>query len=420
MNSPKKKILCISPFFVPLSDSEAVCGAKVVRELVARGLEVRVVSLHDQDSERKEDSSSFWIDMHGITTRVPYNSGKNKWSSMIACVRYQTIGKIGWVDTVIDHAIKLRNVWEFDLVYSRSLPAIAHVAGYWISRMYNIPWIANINDPWELYLFSPSLWPKKRSFLSYVGSKTSNFWMKRTFQSASLIIFPCSRLLDFHLRRVSPKNQCKILPHIGYRKQCVVHDPNFLLVHAGRLGNEPSRRHSAITLLNALGAFLKRWPAAVVETRLVLVGPRENEIDKAIKALGLERNTSCTGLVSYETSLDFIASAAVCLLVEGRILEGIFLPSKLVDYIVSRKPILALSPRIGTVADFGENTRIVRVDGDDEKAILTAIERFYKAYKTGDLNRFSPPENFAKKFEGPRIAEQFSQCISEVSHPKRR
>jgi hypothetical protein len=78
MNSPKKKILCISPFFVPLSDSEAVCGAKVVRELVARGLEVRVVSLHDQDSERKEDSSSFWIDMHGITTRVPYNSGKKQ------------------------------------------------------------------------------------------------------------------------------------------------------------------------------------------------------------------------------------------------------------------------------------------------------------------------------------------------------
>ena len=58
--------------------------------------------------------------------------------------------------------------------------------------------------------------------------------------------------------------------------------------------------------------------------------------------MGLERNIEIVGRVNYETSLDYIASASVCVLIESRVDEGIFFASKLADYLASASQCLPL------------------------------------------------------------------------------
>lgn len=55
--------------------------------------------------------------------------------------------------------------------------------------------------------------------------------------------------------------------------------------------------------------------------------------------------------VPYKESLAFIQDYDVCMLIEAACEEGIFLPSKVSDYMQNSKPIMALSPKIGVIHD---------------------------------------------------------------------
>ena len=85
----------------------------------------------------------------------------------------------------------------FDVVYSRSLPNVAHIAAYWISKAINRPWIANFNDPWDLeatQLLPQDRHKRKRN----VASRVSDFWLRRVMRTADILTFPSSRLGDYH------------------------------------------------------------------------------------------------------------------------------------------------------------------------------------------------------------------------------
>jgi hypothetical protein len=120
------------------------------------------------------------------------------------------------------------------------------------------------------------------------------------------------------------------------------------------------------------------------------------------------------GRVSYEESLRFIGKASVCVLVEGQFQEGIFLPSKLVDYLAAFKPVLALSPRNGTVADFPAGCGIFRADPDDAEGVAAHIGFLYERFRLGDLGTLEPPESLVKQFEPQLIARRFLNIAEEV------
>src|SRR5581483_3719585 len=107
----------------------------------------------------------------------------------------------------------------------------------------------------------------------------------------------------------------------------------FRIVHAGKLGSNEVTGRSSAALLTALFEFLRHHPDHRSSVELLLVGPEDAGTSATIAQLGLDDVVRTLGRVSYEDSLGYIASASVCVLVEGDFTEGIFLPSKLADYI---------------------------------------------------------------------------------------
>ena len=117
--------------------------------------------------------------------------------------------------------------------------------------------------------------------------------------------------------------------------------------------------------------------------------------------------------MSYEQSLVYISQASVCLLVEAKMDEGIYLPSKLVDYIVSKKPILALSPEVGVVSELSRCGGIMRVDADNRIAIEKAIADLYSDFRKGILMERAP-DRLAKQFEPQEVARQFLDALRGI------
>jgi glycosyltransferase involved in cell wall biosynthesis len=116
--------------------------------------------------------------------------------------------------------------------------------------------------------------------------------------------------------------------------------------HAGFLMKE--RRIEP--LLSALARVKRERPDIAASLRVEFAGRYADGIAPEVPA-------ELADLVAFGPALDpdgawdWMQDADVLLLVEARMKEGIFFPSKLSEYLVAGRPILALSPRPGVVAD---------------------------------------------------------------------
>lgn len=407
------RVLVISPVFPPVADSEAFCGGKFVLALRRAGIEAAVVACPMPD--RAPDDSACWRALAELTRTVP-NPPRAPWLRQ-ACLglQYRTTAYITWTRAVVEAAQAQHRTRPFDLVLSRALPWWAHLAGFWISRTLRRPWMANFNDPWDL---RPFIAERARANTWNVGWNVRR-WMARTLASADALTFPCERLRDYCLRGSRPGGVTAVVPHIGdAARKSPAPRAEFKLVHAGKLGMGELTARPTDALLQGLAGLLQHRPAARAATRLVFVGREDEDTMAHASRLGLGPLVSWVGPVSYERSLDWIEQASVTLLVEGDFPEGIFLPSKLCDYLVARKPVLALSPAAGTANDFSRVGGVVRANSNDPTAVTQALLQHFDAFADGHLAKHAPPESLARQFESAAVADRFLAVVEPLIAPR--
>jgi len=279
-----------------------------------------------------------------------------------------------------------------------------------------IPWVANINDPWD-YQFFPNVKVKN---VSRVKTAFSMYWLKKTLKYADLITFPSGRLRDYVSRLGGTVPWGEVIPHIGYTCSDQNSTDDFHLVHAGKLGLNEITGRSTQGLLQGLASFLKVEEAARSLTKFTFIGQKDHATETLVKKLDLGGVVRFLGNVNYEESLRHIRSATVCVLVEADGAEGIYLPSKLADYIVAKKPTLALSPSVGVLSDMVPGGGIIRVSPNDEISISEAMGKLYKAFQNCSLHEYMPPNQLIRQFEAGPIAEKFLSVVSQVIENKTR
>jgi hypothetical protein len=404
------RILCISPSFVPNADSEAYCGGKIISEIKKRGHHVSILT-HGQNiyPNRTYDTSKLWEHVKEDTVLLEQPQDSTFSSKLMNIIKYSTITWARWVNEVVKKSVILNREAQYDIVYSRSLPMIAHVAGYWCSNTLNVPWIVNINDPWDMNLF-----PDKQVDVAWIEAQYSKRWLKKTIRHSSVITYPCERLWKFHEKISGIKHSGKIIPHIGYKTETSQISNNFCLVHAGKLGaNEMSGRPTN-AIIEGMAEFFRTIPEAKGKTKLILVGQNDELTQKLARLHKVDDNVETVGRVSYEESLKYISGASICLLVEGNMNDGIYLPSKIADYIVANKPILAISPREGTINDMLPNKGLIRVDQDDAIGVATALAKYHRHYCNNTLNERSPSDALINQFMPDTVVNQFLSAVNEV------
>lgn len=387
----------------------------MVRALINLGIDVRVIFARNiRGGSFPLDHSALWESTRDVATDISLPTAKDPLRSLRAAFRYQSF-HARWLSQVVRHAMRMHRKREFHVVYSRSWPMVAHVAGYWCSKALGLPWVANTNDPWDLCYFpGQPVQPGRDRFFA-------SLWLQRTFRHAQLLMFPSQRLANFHFRLADHNAAIGIIPHVGWsqkheqsRNDLAGGRPLFTLVHTGKIGSTDISGRSTRGLLSALARFLAVAPEARSVVRFLVAGPEDNQTRRLVDELGLQEQVAFVGRLSYEESLKRISSASVCVLIEAKMDEGIFLPSKLIDYIAARKPILALSPRMGVAADMAAAGELLRVDPDDVPAIQAAIASLYANFQRGTLHSCAPNEAFARQFEPEVVARQFMGAVGPL------
>jgi len=170
-----------------------------------------------------------------------------------------------------------------------------------------------------------------------------------------------------------------IIPHICindfYKHSIYTKNYHLRIIHSGNI----SYPRSPEKLFSALRMFKDNHPD--VHFEISFIGKQDEAFREVIERYKLEENISILSPSSYIVNLQLMENFDLALLVEAEMQEGIYLPTKVGDYMQSGLPIWSLSPKIGIMNDlFLEGKIDYFSDNNCVDAIYKSFEEINNLY----------------------------------------
>jgi len=152
------------------------------------------------------------------------------------------------------------------------------------------------------------------------------------------------------------------------------------------------------------------------EFELEFVGTQDVGLHKMISELGIDSYVTLTNSVSYAESLRRMEMISFGLVIEADLEEGIFFPSKVVDYFQMQKPILAISPAEGVMMDLSMSAKaVVHADNRDVKAITTVLLAIYNAWKKDpELKAFAVSDELQTGYSDDKAVHNYQDIFLQI------
>ncbi|MFH0937752.1 MAG: glycosyltransferase [Planctomycetota bacterium] len=358
-------------------------------------------------------------------------------------------GKGGWQKAAVNKSLALfpAEHKKPTLIYSRSHPPVSHLAALDLvaGAFKGVPWVAHFSDPWSQHAYYKSA--MTRIALARLE--------RQVFNAATRLIFVSEALRETMLAKESDAVRAKsrVVPHCFdaslYSKAPLpatlpTEKPGTrVIAHVGDLYG----LRSPATLFEAMSGLFKAQPQlpefsttttvpqasrlpfvhetphlseqagetpAVRENdrysiRLWLTGrfdPQFVGLDQAAEIAACVRY--CPP-VPYLQSLTVMAAADVLLTIEAPMRHSVFFPSKLVDYLGARKPLLAITPEGSLTSRLMEQWRQPWCDARDSVGLTALLQRI----ATGQL--WPPPaETFLDAYSALTVGKQLAAILTEA------
>ena len=408
------RILFVAPSSYPIFGAEANVNAKMLNALTEGGAIVDLVcrAVRANRTCYPESTTDFFFKKVNSINLVKVDTNFD-FSTILRHLK--TFLKTGYIYKGIDWAFDAISVcenlikqYQYDYIYTYDYPS--EVVGAYIARKYKIRWVATWNDPymWIKYPYPYGKGPDTR--ISYFRKKLISDIGKYTFYN----VFPSARLRDYMLQYMvgMDRNRSLISPHIIIEKFIpselpAKNDEVLKIIHAGALGRE---RNPEI-LLKGIRSFLDKVTDAKIEITFlgVLERMHNNAFFEQIEALHLDKWIKCLPPVSYMESLSVMKQYDLCLLLEAPCEEGIFLPSKISDYMQNRKTIWAISPVSGVLHDMYVDGKIDYFS--DVKSVEDISSTLYNIYTDYQSERLHCPKNVCECFLSKNVYSQHLRYI---------
>jgi glycosyltransferase involved in cell wall biosynthesis len=278
-----------------------------------------------------------------------------------------------WINPVVKELSAYLKTHPVDAIITTGPPHSVNRLGYLLKKKYNLPWLADFQDPWtqvDYYQhFKISSWAHKRH------RKMEN----QVFNHADLITI-VSESWKTDLQSIGAKD-VKVIP-LGFDPEDfqtkVSTDESFTLTHLGLLG----RDRNPNTLLKVISRICSENKVFASKFRLQLVGVVNEELKRQVLELNISRQVIYKNQVSRKESLRLMQSSQLLLLllnnaknVSGRI------PGKVFEYFGAQRPILSLGPKGTDVENILIDSKVGENIGYDDafqlkKLLLGRFELF--------------------------------------------
>ena len=430
------RVLLLSYHLLPDQSSEGLCVAKTARALADGGHSVEVVT-----AVSSPHAMMSGIPVHRVAVtpeQIPpglkrlqgfsryareVKIAKRFWSKIDAAINILlgcTPDDYAWSLAAADKTVALWENGHFDLLYSRLNHFRSHFAALRVKRQLpGVAWCAHFSDPWPGHLYPQDY--KHAPTRSGMMERRAEKLLDTILNKAGSVTFPAERLMRLMLsgRRAQHRGKAHVVPHLGhfnvgddgYQRGDV-----FTILFTGFL----LKQRYPGSFMRALRRFMERVPSAQGKMHVRFIGKHVSLLESDIDAYGLREIVRTEPYADLDQIWPLTCQADVLLLIESSMKEGVFMPSKLADYLSAQRPILALSPEVGTVADYLSEGGGLRVDPDNEDGIFNALCVLFERWQAGCLDSLKPPASLVSRVLPesvvPLYEVAFQQALAATGH----
>jgi hypothetical protein len=289
-----------------------------------------------------------------------------------------------------------------------------HLVGLRVRRETGLPWVAHFSDPWVDSPYGPK----------DAGIRAR--WRRMeadVVREADAIVFVTGQTADLVMRKYPAewRSKVSVVPH-GFAPHTTAsagadrRPGPMRIVYTGRFY---SGIRTPEALLRALARIHASAPlGGVVE--LAFVGPFVEEYRAEAESLHVGALVRFEPRVAADQAARRAADADALLVIDAPSDgPGVFLPSKLVDYLPLRKPILGLTPLAGASADLLRRLGCPVAAPDDVEGIAAALKGVIGSWRAGTLRIGPEYDAVAAEYEIGRTAAQLDAVLTNAFERRR-
>ena len=322
---------------------------------------------------------------------------------------------IGWMPFALRAALKIVKEEKVDLLFSTSLPSTCHLVALILKKKLGLPWVADFRDPWTQNPYATYPTP-----ILKIEEKLE----RAVIEYADKIVAVTDSITKGFVNKYpkQPKEKFCTIPH-GFDpddfKRIKVEENKFNLVYVGSIYGE--RKDVTEVFLDAVNELLNEKPYLEKELRINFVG-NVRLVQDSVRSRNLEKVVRVVPHVPHAEAIKYMVAARGLLLITGvkhktsahakKVLDE--MSGKIMEYIATRKPILALAEENSSAAKFVKSTGTgIAIDPTDKKSIMEGILHFYKLY--GENSSKIKPNNVKiKRHDVRRLTKQLSEIFEDV------
>jgi hypothetical protein len=332
-----------------------------------------------------------------------------KFAEIIRSTFFIPDARIGWILTAYKKVLKIINDEKIDGIYTSSPPYTTSLIGRYAKRKTGLAWIAGFRDPWTGFISAPKRW--------FLPKKIDQQLEKTVFEEADLIEVAWIGIKKDALNKYPDLDENKF-----------IHIPNGFDSNDFEYINTPENKKFTITYTGSM--YGRRNPYSLFKTiemlveenliskndfKIRLIGRFGNEIFEMINNASFKENIEIINYLPHKQSIIELQRSDVLLLIvdESKESEEI-VPGKVYEYLGVKKPILAIGPEKGAIADLLSETNagLIAHQSNIEK-IKENLLNFYYKWKNKEI-LYNPNLNEINKYERKNAAKKLAELFNEI------
>lgn len=308
-----------------------------------------------------------------------------------------------WIKPSVKYLLDFLSKEKIDVIITTGPPHSLHLVGLQLKKKTGIKWIADFRDPWTDIDYFHQLPLTKKATKKHHGLE------KEVVSSADQVIVVGetmkNKFLQFNKKiEVVTNGYDDILQNTAEPL-----NSEFTFVHVGMMNAD----RNPLVFWEVISELVNENDAIANDIKIKLIGKLA---DQVIKSIGEHRLMPYVELIMYvphEEVMHFQKRAQVLLLAVNKVpsAKGI-ITGKIFEYMQAKRPILAIGPTDGDLAEIIEHTKTGKViDFQDKESLKKTILEMYTAFKNKTLQVDS--KNI-EQFHRKNLTHQLVQIIKKM------
>jgi hypothetical protein len=301
-----------------------------------------------------------------------------------------------------------------DVIYSRSYPLSSAMMAYKLKQEFKVPWIFHLSDPWaDTPLHN---WSKKYN-------KKHHDWEFRCIEAANIVCLTSQRTIHFYRKKYPQfNNKFLFFPNVYElntdQTSQELKDPH-PFIQRGKLNivftGAMAADRSPSFFLEPLRELIEEDPHAAEWLNIIFAG----EADFKNRTVFEQYKMSCVhylGKISYNDAKHLQQGAQLLLVIDNPIENpelAMFFPSKLLDYMVAKKRVLAITTKGSASEDVIKDLKGEIYGHKQLIEIKQSIQNAIAQFQAGNMAYFQSPDP-PLKYEAKYNAERLGSLIKEL------